>query len=181
MISLKTSFATTTGIQTFALQADFNGVEGAILWNGLGPARSIYAVGAGAGSFVNGSTITINGWRGTADVQEVLTFSGVNGGTLRGQKLFDGIVSVIVGAQANGSGTILLGTGDIAGPAGDGGITAVRIYAAGSLWVRYSEDSNLDDEIAVTALSHETIRPSRILAGSHASRITSAVRVGVYF
>jgi hypothetical protein len=183
---LKTSIATSTSLATFSTLAAFTGVEGGLLFGGKGPARSIVVTGAGAGSFIAGAGVTIVGWRDKTSVTERLTWGSVNGAVLRFQNLLDGIESVTIEANTNAGGTIKLGVGDVA-PAKMSSIMAIRIRAAGTLWVRYgatlpTADTDLDDGIIVTGDTTENISPERILAGSDASHATTTgVAVTVYF
>jgi hypothetical protein len=178
---LKTSFATVAGIATL-LPVSFNGAEATLLNASSGPARSIIITGSAApGAYVNGSTIVVTGQRGTdAAVTETFTITGTGGPyTFRGSNLYDTISSVVIGAQALLTGAWQLGVADAA-PALGCVFQGVRM-AAGTLWLRYGSSADLDDSIVLAAERLEEIQIARILAGSDAAKITTAVATTVYF
>lgn len=182
---LKTSIATANTIQTYDQLAQFNGVEGAAMFAGVGPARSLLISGtANPGSYVNGSTIVCTFQRGEAIDTETFTVDSTGGPfTFRGQKLFDRIISVVIGAQVNAGGAWKLGLAD-AGPAVGACFAGACLRAAGTLWARYREGEPLmDDGLPFAGERIEVLSgATRILGGSHASNITTVgVAISIYF
>lgn len=144
---LKTTFATTAGVQNFN-GAALNGAEGPLLAGGLGPARTVsVSTAAVAAAYTVGSTVIFTGTFGGKVQTETLTLTQAGGGeTLFGMKPFDTISSVVVGAQPNGTGSMTFGVGDVVAPQG----STFRYFlglAAGNVGLRYDEDNVATDDV----------------------------------
>jgi len=150
--ALVTSLASSASAALLDEVGDFDGLLGARLFNGKGPAFTVSAhAAANAASYVAGSTVTVAGWFAGQQVTEVFTLAGTDGGEdFVGAQPFDKVDSIAIEAQADTSGAWTFGVVDLVSPSGVG-FRRIRAATAGSVVVRFNEDDATDETIPLAA------------------------------
>jgi hypothetical protein len=178
---VKTSFATTTAVQTFTAGS----LNGAAITSGvLDLPRSLtVALSNTTGAFTT-DPIVITGKRGGATVTASFTPADANGNaTLARPQAFDSISEVVVPAQVLTTATMLIGVQDICAPAGTT-FVGVELAAAGTLNVQYGEQTGSQtDAIPVPAVAIgfvKPVAPTRVLTSATLAGTPTTVGLTVY-
>lgn len=157
---LKASVATSASPVTYNLLAHFDGITGARLFNGVGPAFTISAhTSASAATYNTGASnqVVVTGQYSGATVTQRFQLSAAGGGENlitgpSGSALqpFDKIDSIAIPAQLGTGGAWTFGIRDLVGPSG---LTFryIRAQTAGNVILQYSEDPNSQDTFPLLA------------------------------
>lgn len=166
--AIKLSVATVAGVATYT----GGSLDGAIGTSSMVAARTLsVTLAANAGSYVNGSTITVTGLDAFARVQsEVLSIIGIDGGiVIYGTKIFGKVNQIVIQAQTNVGGHFQFGVSDAFVAA-----RMVRVGTIGNLSIAY-EDGTLDTIINLRAGEPATGMIARVLGASTAQDITAFI------